>query len=95
MNEVLDPLKDGVMLLERYHRQYGKVPADLVLTIKSELARYQIGIVTTFYGWLLREKPTIAVFFCEDGDTEDDEHGPHERSLDDFLMAAHPLYGAM
>ena len=95
MNEVLDPLKDAVMLLERYHRQYGKVPADLVLTIKSELARYQIGIVTTFYGWLIREQPAIAVFFCTDTDDEDDEHGPHERSLDDFLMAAHPLYGAM
>jgi hypothetical protein len=92
--ELLEPLRDAVTLLEQYRRQFDAVPVDLILALKAELARYPINVVTTFYGWLIREQPAIAVFFCKDTDDEDDESGPHERSLDDFLMT-HPIFTAM
>jgi len=92
--ELLEPLKDAAALLELYRRRYGAVPGDLILAVKAELGRYPINVVTTFYGWLLREQPAIAMFFCEDSGEDDDESGPHERSLDDFLVS-HPIFTAM
>jgi hypothetical protein len=92
--ELLEPLKDAAALLELYRRRYDAVPGDLILAVKAELGRYPLSTITTFYGWLIREQPAIAVFFCKDTDDEDDESGPHERSLDDFLMT-HPIFTAM
>jgi hypothetical protein len=44
---------EAVSLLNRYHREFGKVPDDLIAAVKYEIERSPLYIGISFYSWLL------------------------------------------
>jgi len=83
---------EAVTLLARYHREFGKVPDDLIAALKYEIERSPLYIGISFYSWLLCEYPALAEIFCEDEGDDGETVGPVSLQIEKLALRHETLY---
>lgn len=85
-------LYEAVTLLARYHRDFGKVPEDLIAALKYEIERSPLYIGIAFYSWLLCEYPALAELFCEDEGDDGETVGPVSLQIEKLAIRHETAY---